>query len=201
MTEENKDVQAQENVNTDEQVSDENRTKSQDTEIDINQLKTEKENYQKAMKTEREKAREYKTKLADYEQKEKERQEKKKLQEGKYQELLEEKKSELQQMQEKLEELQGFKETVQKQKSEQIKQLITEIPDEKRDFVEKVLDGKSGREKIELLKEFIKDYKKPTYSDETAEDKNKNSIEPEDEYKKAKEKGDILEMLNKAKEI
>ena len=139
-------------------------------------LKKEREE-KKAMK---EKLAEYEAKLSEYD-KEKEKARKKEMEKkGQYEELSKERETK----EKELEELRTFRESYNEKRKSELDSKIESIPEEKRELVSKLIDGKSVDEQIDIISEMSDVFKKPDFK---ANPKTNGSATPEgNEYAKAK---------------
>lgn len=150
------------------------------------------------LKEERQKRQEVEEKLKEYEAEKKKAEEAKLAEEGKYKELLQQKEAEIA-------ELQSFKEQYDKiaeQAEESYSKKLGELPEESRDTVKDVLDGKNSFEKMRLLPEIIdkfglgnkKDINKQP-QDGGVDNGNISKDQLNQQLAEAKKKGDSVQVM------
>jgi len=177
---------------------------------DMAKLKEVSDNKDAALAEERAKRKELRTKLEEKENSTNEeleafRQEKAKREEqeakkkGKYEELLAEKDNKIAEMSELLPTLEAKATKFDDYLTKQLETKLEAIPEEKREFVTKVIDWKDYESKIELLDWFHKEYnpenkdfnnKPKWWSDWVSNDTT--------EYQKAKESWDVMSIIANA---
>jgi hypothetical protein len=77
---------------------------------------------------------------------------------------------------------------------------MTKIPEEKREFINKVLTDKTHEDKLDILDWFIADYSKPADFSNEAKGWDKEHKDTS-EYDKAKESGSVIGLIWNAKII
>ncbi len=151
------------------------------------------------LKEEADKRRALEEELASYKKKESEAAEAKKLEEWKYQELLAEKSTALEQANAQLESLTSFKQWIEDNASKKLEEKMKDIPEDKRSFVDKIIEGKNVVEQLDLVREYARDLKKNTYDvNPSAQGKAEPTT---NDYKSALKNGDINSALDNAPKL
>ena len=128
-------------------------------------------NQEKALLEERGKRKQTKERLEELEKFKSELDEKKLKDKWKFEELLNTKeqeietyKTKLQEIEGKLPEYEGYKTKFEWYLQSQLDNKLSSIPEDKKEFVSKVIDWKDFESKVELLDWFVKEYSKPSFS-------------------------------------
>lgn len=155
------------NINTDDrQVEDVKTTDAEETKTDIaNDANTETKDYAAearnkaiALQNEREEKRKILEELEQYKKLEAKAIEDDKKKKGKYEELLQEKEQALAELQAKIDSLSPIAEKHNAMMQKQLEDLQNKIPDAKKDFVSKLVDGKDFDTQVEILTEMSKQF-------------------------------------------
>lgn len=181
------DVKTQDVPNSEAQTGEE---KKDMTPEQIAKALEEKENYKKAMQTEREEKKTLAEKLAMYEAQEKEREEKEKKKKWQYEELLTEKEKTISELTEKASAWDKYQEENTQRVQKELSELLSKTPKELVEENKDLLDDLSDEKKIKFLQRLTvskKDF------DPTSEKGIK--VDVNTEYEKAKKEGNISEML------
>lgn len=163
------------------------------------------ENYKKAVKEERERRKQsqdeldsVKTTLSELETFKKDLEEKEAKKKGKYEELLSEREKQLEELTAQKAAIEAKAIKYDEFLNKSLEEKIAKIPEEKQEFVKKVIGDKDHEAQLELLDGFIADYSTHT-KDFKASPKN-DGIDPKDTSKleEAKAKKDIVGMISNA---
>lgn len=161
------------------------------------------ENYKKAVKEERERRKQeaeekenLSQQLSELQNFKKELEEKEAKKKGKYEDLLSEKEKQIQELTEKFTSIETKATKYDEFMSKNLEDKFWKIPEEKQEFVKKLLGDKPHEEQLELLDGFISDYTKPDFKAKPADEW--KEVKDTSEYEKAKQSGDRLGMLKNA---
>jgi chromosome segregation ATPase len=164
------------------------------------------ENYKKALKEEREKRKQetedkenMKTQLSELQDFKKDLEEKEAKKKGKYEDLILEKDNQIKELSEKISWIETKATKYDEFLTKNLDEKMSKIPDEKKEFIKKVLDWKPHDEQLTLLDGFIEDYSNPDFK---AKPKNEwEEIKNTTEYEKAKKEGNVMGLIKNAPEI
>lgn len=109
-----------------------------------------------ALKQEREKARQIESELAEYKRKEKELQEQEMQKKWEYEQLIQAKNQELEEAKNQLSSLSAIKEKFETTMKTKLDELTKKVPESQKSFIEKMTNGKSVDEQLELVEEYVK---------------------------------------------
>ena len=180
------------------------------TQEQFDKLQEENENYKKALQEERARRKQAKEELEEYQQStgseleelkkfKTELEEKEAKKKGKYEELLSEKEKALAELTEKVASIETKASKYDEFLQKNLEEKLGKIPEEKQEFINKVLGDKAHEEKLELLDWFIQEYAniKPKDFDNKPKDE---GGDPDDtsEYQKAKESWDLWWVIANA---
>jgi len=174
---------------------------------EIAKLQEEHENYKKALKEERDRRKQASDELESFKSQtmseleelknyKKDLEEKEAKKKWKYEELLAKSEEEKTALKQQLEAITGKASKYDEFLNKSLEEKLSLIPEEKRDFVSKVLWDKAHEEKLELLDWFVADYSKKDFSskpkDEWSDPQNTS------EYDKALKEWNVSSMIANA---
>ena len=161
------------------------------------------ENYKKAVKEERERRKqeatektELQTQLEELQSFKKELEEKDAKKKGKYEELLTEKEAQIKELTDKIGGIEAKAIKFDEFLTKTLEEKLSKIPEEKQEFIKKVLDGKSHDDQVSLLDWFIEDYSVKDFK--AKPNKEWNDPDNKTEYEKAKSEWNISGMITNA---
>jgi len=175
-------------------------------------LKGENSNKEKALQEERSKRKELRDKLDSMESdgnkeleelrnEKKAREEAEAKKKGKYEDLLTQKDKELEETKAKISSVEEKATKYDTFLAKQLDEKITQIPEEKKEFVNKLLSWKSSEEQLELMDGFISEFWKPKDFKAVPKDWGKWVNSDTTKFEEAKKSGNISDMIANAPRI